>query len=220
MNMDVNMTLSTLDFLTSWFLNLGRDWGYLAVFFGAIADSLIPIVPSELIFGAAGFWVYSGYLNIFLVIFLAVLGNLLASALFWWAGKVFGTPFIEKFGKYLGFGSDDYNRAEKLFARWGYWSVFFCQFVPLLRSLISIPSGVLHLKFRPFMIATGLGAAVWSTALIATAYQLGANWMTIGTWLDQYGKPFTYVVAAIVLVAIIIWYLKTHKKPSKKELTK
>jgi membrane protein DedA with SNARE-associated domain len=210
--MTSNMTMSTLDFLTNWFLDLGRDWGYLAVFFGAIADSLIPIVPSELIFGAAGFWVYSGYLNIFGVIFLAVFGNLLASALFWWAGKRFGTPFIDKFGKYLGFGNDDYNRAEKMFNRWGYFAVFVCQFVPLLRSVISIPSGVLHLNFRRFMIATGLGATVWATALVVTAYQLGANWMSIASLLDTYGKPLTILVSLIIIGLIAIWYLKTHKK--------
>ena len=206
------MTVNIFDSLTAWFLNLGRDWGYVAVFFGAIADSLIPIVPSELIFGAAGFWVYSGYLNIFAVIFLAVLGNLLASSIFWWAGKTFGVKFIDRFGKYLGFGPEDYIKATRMFNRHGYWAVFVCQFVPLLRSLISIPSGVLKLEFKKFMLATGLGATVWAAALVITSWQLGANWMSVAGLLDTYGKPLTISVGLIILILIIGWYHKNHKK--------
>jgi membrane protein DedA with SNARE-associated domain len=200
------MFSNIVEIATEFFLNLGEKYGYFAVFIGALADSLIPIVPSELIFGAAGFWVYKGYINLPLTIFIAVLGNLLASALFWYLGKRYGHGFLLYSGKYLGFNDKDLAKAESVFAKWGYWSVFFCQFIPLFRSIISIPSGVLELKFKKFIFATALGATVWSTALIVTAYNLGENWTKIDESIKTYGKPLFYI-ALTVFVTLIGYYL-------------
>jgi membrane protein DedA with SNARE-associated domain len=186
-------------------LSFGENFGYLAIFLGALADSLIPVVPSEIVFGAGGYWAYKGYINIPIAVVIATVGNLLASALFWYLGKKYGHEFLVKWGKYLGFGPKDLDRAEKTFAKWGYWSVLVCQFVPLFRSLISIPSDILELHFKKFMLATAVGATIWNAVLMVVAYNLGENWSQIGGMFSTFGKPLT-IIAGIIFLGIVGYY--------------
>jgi membrane protein DedA with SNARE-associated domain len=203
--------------LIELFLSFGENFGYLAIFLGALADSLIPVVPSEIIFGAGGYWAYKGYINIPIAVIIAVIGNLLASALFWYLGKKYGHEFLVKWGKYLGFGPKDLDRAEQIFAKWGYWSVLVCQFIPLFRSLISIPSGILELHFKKFILATAVGATIWNAVLMVVAYNLGENWSQIGGMLTTFGKPLT-IIAGIIFLGIIGYYGYNfyHNKKSEK----
>jgi membrane protein DedA with SNARE-associated domain len=199
------------------FLSFGESYGYLAIFVGALADSLIPVVPSEIVFGAGGYWAYKGYINIPIAVVIAVIGNLLASALFWYLGKKYGHEFLVKWGKYLGFGPKDLDKAEKTFAKWGYWSVLVCQFIPLFRSLISIPSGILELHFKKFMFATAIGATIWNSVLMVLAYNLGENWSQVTSMVSSFGKPLT-IVAGVFFGVILAYYgykLYNNKKVIK-----
>jgi membrane protein DedA with SNARE-associated domain len=208
-----------LEPLVKIFLEFGEKNGYLAIFLGAIADSLIPIVPSEIVFGSAGFWAYKGYINIPLAILIAVLGNLIASAIFWYLGKRYGHNFLIKYGKYFGFNDKDMVKAESVFSKWGYWSVFICQFIPLFRSLISIPSGVLELDFKKFMFATAIGAGIWNGVLMILAYQLGEKWSQVAKIASNIGKPL-FLVVSLGLVIFVIYYIyklyKNKKVPNVK----
>jgi membrane protein DedA with SNARE-associated domain len=203
--------------LVKLFLDLGQNYGYIAVFAGALADSLIPIIPSEIVFGSAGYWAYKGYINLPVAVIVAVIGNLIASAVFWYLGKKYGHDFLLKWGKYLGFGPKQMEKSEKVFEKWGYISVFVCQFIPLFRSLISIPSGVLELEFKKFMVATALGAAVWNAVLMVFAYNLGENWEQIGQTLSTVGKPITIIFGIVLLIVAVYYGYKLYlaKKKSK-----
>ena len=203
-----------LDPLVKIFLEFGEKNGYLAIFLGALADSLIPIVPSEIVFGSAGFWAYKGYINIPVAVLIAVFGNLIGSAIFWYLGKRYGHNFLIKYGKYFSFKETDMVKAEKVFSKWGYWSVFVCQFIPLFRSLISIPSGVLELDFKKFILATGVGAAIWNGALMIIAYQLGDKWSQIGGIISSISKPL-FIVASLGLLVFLIQYFYKLSKNKK-----
>jgi membrane protein DedA with SNARE-associated domain len=199
------------------FLSFGENYGYLAIFLGSLADSLIPVVPSELVYGAGGFWAYKGYINIPVAVAIAVVGNLLCSALFWYLGKKYGHDFILKWGKYLGFTSKDMDKAEKVFEKYGYWSVLVCQFIPLFRSLISIPSGILELHFRKFMIFTAIGATIWNAVLMIIAYNLGENWSQIAVMVSKFGKPLVISVSLLILIYITYLVYKFYKNKNSKE---
>jgi membrane protein DedA with SNARE-associated domain len=197
--------------LITQFLSFGENYGYLAIFLGALADSLIPIIPSEVVYGAGGFWAYKGYINIPIAVAIAVFGNLLCSALFWYLGKKYGHDFILKWCKYLGFGAKDMDKAEKTFEKYGYWSVLACQFIPLFRSLISIPSGILELHFKKFMISTAIGATIWNGVLMVIAYNLGENWGQIAVMVSKFGKPLFALACLVVAGLVGYWGYKFYQ---------
>ena len=53
--------------------------------------------------------------------------------------------------------------------------VFFGRLLPTVRSLVSVPAGLLRLRFRSFFIASLLGTAIWTTILAGAGYKLQEN---------------------------------------------
>ena len=51
--------------------------------------------------------------------------------------------------------------------------VFLGRLLPTVRSLVSVPAGLLHMQFRRFLAATALGTAVWTALLAYAGFKLG-----------------------------------------------
>lgn len=200
-----------LEILSEFFLQLTRDYGYLGVFIGSFADSLFPLVPSEVVLGVAGALIYQGVLNPWLALIVSIIGNLLASIVVWYAGHRLGEGLVLKYGKYLQFDEKDLEKSKNIFNKWGYFSVFFCQFIPILRSIISIPSGILKLDITKFLILTAMGATIWNSTIMYIGFTLGANWKHVDEYINKYGKPLFYVAAVIIIIGIIYFYYNKNK---------
>lgn len=183
--------------------NLIESFGYFGIFLGTFLESIIPPIPSEPLLAFAGFLISEGKFTWFGVIFSAVLGNLTSSALIWWLGNKYGENFLLKYGKYIGFSKEELIKSEKLFNKYGYFIVFACQLLPLMRSLISIPAGVLKTKLVPFLLSTAAGATIWLTILTYLGYSLGKNWENVSDYVKPYERPLQILVG-IVLVALVV----------------
>jgi membrane protein DedA with SNARE-associated domain len=201
-----------------FFVGLASQYGYLGIFLGAFADSIFPLVPSEAVLGLTGVLVGKGVLSGPIALLVSVFGNLSASIVLYYCGKIFGTKFIDKFGKLMQFDNDDLTMAQAMFSKRGYFAVLYCQFVPLLRSLISIPSGLLNLSLPKFLLATGAGAIIWNSTLIYIGYILNDKYEEIGKLVSKYGYPLMLI--SIILISILLWYYIKKIKSLKKSTIK
>ena len=87
------------------------------------------------------------------------------------------------------------------------WTVFFCRFVPLIRSLISIPAGMAKMNFGIFLLLTAVGSLIWNAVLIYVGSRVGASWETIVEYMDIYSN-FVYAGIAIAAIAVIVWWIR------------
>jgi membrane protein DedA with SNARE-associated domain len=193
-----------------WFLRAAENYGYFGIFFGAFADSIFPLVPSEVIMGAGGYLISQGKLNFVLTLIASLLGNICASIIIWYAGKKLGTGLIDRFGKYLNFSHKDYEKAQLTFNKSGYFSVFYCQFIPLLRSLISIPSGILNLNLKKFILATLAGATIWNSGWLIAGVYFSNNFTQIVDFVDMIKYPLLACATIVILFLITRWYKNNH----------
>jgi len=205
--------------LFDWAKDLIANLGYLGVFLGSFLESVFPPIPSEILLGFSGFLVSEGRFNFFLVILFALLGNMLSVSLIWLLGKTYGREFIVKFGKYVGVSEKEMTTGENLFAKYGYWVVFGCQMVPLARTMIAFPAGVLKTQYYKFILANSFGAGIWFTFLTYLGYTLGNNWDTIADILKPFETIILVVVALIVLYLVVKigLYLRNNMKLAKKD---
>jgi len=144
------------------------------------------------------------HLSLVLVIFLALLGEVLGSMVGYLIGLKGGRVAVDKWGKYLLLTHKDLDRAEAWFNRHGDPLVLFGRFIPLLRSFVSFAAGLAEMAFAKFMVFTVIGCAVWCTALSLLGYSLGSTY-------DSVQKKFSYAsyavaILAIVAVALLIWH--------------
>ena len=87
---------------------------------------------------------------------------------------------------------EDIEQASRFFRRHGQWVVFVMRFSPFLRTMISLPAGLAHMRHWKFLAFTFVGAAVWNAALMAGGHwlsryfeeaQVWLNWIVIGSVL-------------------------------------
>ena len=69
-----------------------------------------------------------------------------------------------------------WKRPDRWFARWGDWAIFFSRLLPIVRTFISFPAGVVRTRFSTFLAFSFVGSFLWCAALTAGGFLFGARW--------------------------------------------
>ena len=188
--------------MQQFILHIIEQYGYFGVFFLILIENVFPPIPSEVILLFSGF--FSTYTN------LSVLYMIVASTF----GSLLGAIILYYIGKILFLKEKDIDKADEWFDNKGNKSVFFCRFVPIVRSLISIPAGMSEMPMVKFIIYTVCGSMIWNTVLICLGYKLGDNWEYVLTILDKYQMVVILILIIVFGYVMIKFYRK--KRKSKK----
>jgi membrane protein DedA with SNARE-associated domain len=140
------------------------------------------------------------------VVAAGTLGYLAGSLLGWALGRAGGRPLIERHGRWLHLGPERFARAERWFERYGWEFVLFGRLIPLVRSFVSIPAGVLEFPLGPYVLLTGLASLVWCTAFALAGHALGCQWDTVHHAFRY--ADYVVVAAVIVLAAVIVQHAR------------
>ncbi len=202
-------------------INIMEQVGYLGVFLLIAIENIFPPIPSEVILVFGGFMTTYTSLNIPIMILAATLGSLLGAIVLYYIGKIFNKERLKrivngKIGKVLRLKASDIEKADKWFDTKGNKTVFFCRFIPIVRSLISIPAGMSEMPMQKFLLYTILGSLIWNTVLIIVGSIVGDKWETIVGYLDNFSNIILIILVIIFVVAMYYWFVIRKKKQSKK----
>ena len=171
------------------------------VFLMAIESACIPL-PSELVMPLSGWMLIQAKglspLYTIMAAFYGALGNLLGSLVAYWAGAWGGRPLLERYGRFVLVTRRDLDQADRWFARYGGWAVFLSRLLPVVRTFISLPAGVVRMPLMRFSILTFLGSFPWSLGLAYGGYILGENWEVLRRAMRPFDIPILVVAAALV----------------------
>lgn len=194
-----------MEAFTNAILNTIAYWGLPAIFLLMTLSSMCIPIPSEVVLLFSGYLAFQGKLDMFSIIAVSVIGNVLGSVISYYIGLKGGRPLFLKYGKYVFVKERELDWAEHWFARFGHETVFFGRMVPMIRAFISVPAGVAEMNFAKFNIYTFLGSLPWSIGLAYAGYALGSRW-------HQITKYFTSasIIVLIVLLAGIVVFVYAH----------
>lgn len=186
------------------------DWGYWGVFLLMVLENVIPPIPSEVIMSIGGIAAAQGRMNFALLVAVGTAGTVIGN-LFWYEiGRRFGylrlKPVIDRCSRWLTMDWEDVERLRGFFDRWGGLTVFIFRFMPIGRTLISLPAGLLHMRLWRFVLYTAAGSTVWNVFLVGIGYWLGMNIEQIDQWI----APAVTITAALI-VALYLWRVVTWK---------
>lgn len=204
------MINTILSFLINWIETTITDFGAFGIsILMAIESCNIPL-PSEAILPFAGYLVSKGVFSIHTAAFYSALGCILGSIPSYYLGYFFGRDFIEKYGKYLLISKHDLEIADKWVEKYGDWSFFICRMLPVVRTFISLPAGILKAKKRFFFTFTFFGSLIWSYVLIYVGIKLGENREALSHIWHKFD-------AAIILICCVLAgiYIYHHIKNLK-----
>lgn len=196
--------------MSDWVVRLIEQSGYLGVGFLMFLETLFPPIPSEVIMPVAGVAAGQGRMSFVLAVAAGTGGAMLGNIVWYLAARALGherlRPIIRRHGKWLTINWSDVERAHRWFDAHGIMFVFIGRLIPTVRSLVSIPAGLLDMRFRNFLLASTLGTMLWTALLAGAGYKLGENFKDVGQILG----PLSNAVL-IVLVVAYAWRLMTHK---------
>jgi len=172
----------------------------------AIESCNIPL-PSEAVLPFAGYLVSKGEMGFHAAAFAGAIGCVLGSIPSYYLGYFGGRKFFEKYGKYVLVTKKDLDDADKLVEKYGDWAFFLCRMLPVVRTFISFPAGILKAKKRTFFTLTFVGSLVWSYALVYVGVKLGQN-------LDKLKAIWSKFDILIILACLILagLYIYRHVK--------
>jgi membrane protein DedA with SNARE-associated domain len=201
--------------------------GYLGVAAAVALETIVAPIPSEVILPMAGWKVSQSAAdpsivepltdqpwNIVLTIAFATLGSLVGALVGYAIGAWGGRPLLDRFGRYVGIGAEDLDRADEWFRRWGAWAVFLGRMVPLVRTFVSYPAGIARMPIGPFILFSTIGSLIWNAALIIAGFIVGENYEEIEAALKPYENIIYLVVIGVVVLLIVRWQLgKRRREP-------
>lgn len=175
----------------------------------AIESCNIPL-PSEAILPFAGYLVTKGMFSIHTAAIFGAIGCVLGSIPSYYLGYFGGRKFIEKYGKYFLISHQDLELADKWVDKYGDWSFFLCRMLPVVRTFISLPAGILKARKRTFFLLTFLGSLVWSYLLVWVGIKMGENTEALKHLWHKFD-------AIIILICLILGgiYIYHHVKKLK-----
>lgn len=187
-----------------WIVDTVSRSGYLGVAVLMFLENVFPPIPSELIMPMAGFAAARGSLNLVLVIVAGVAGSMLGALPWYYAGRLLGAERLQRWadrhGRWLTVSARDVEAASGWFARHGGTAVFLGRLVPAVRTLISVPAGVAHMRLLPFLALSAGGTLLWTGLLAGAGYLLEAQYAIVADTIDPASK---LVVAGIVAAYLI-----------------
>ena len=122
-----------------------RDLGYAGLALLMLAETVFPPIPSEAVLPLAGYLVERGEFYYVLVLLTSTAGSVLGAMVLYEAARRGGRPFAERFLRFAHLQPEKLDDAERWFARRGALIVLLGRCVPGMRSLVSLPAGLLRM---------------------------------------------------------------------------
>jgi membrane protein DedA with SNARE-associated domain len=139
------------------------------------------------------------------VVVTSTAGSVLGALLLYEAARHGGRPFAMRFLRVARLDEAKLDQAERWFDRRGTLIVLLGRCVPGMRSLVSLPAGLLRMPRWRYLLLTLLGSAVWNTALVGAGFLLGSQWERVSELIGPVSKP---LIAVVVLAAAgaLLWH--------------
>lgn len=174
-------------------------------------EVIVPPIPSEAILLLTGFNVALGTFSFIEALIATTLGALLGATLLYAVGYFFTEERLEaivgKYGKYVGLPLKDLKRTMNWFERHGGLLVLFGRMFPIIRSLVSIPAGLVKMGLAKFYLFSSLGIITWNTIWITIGLTLGENWKQ-GEEFAQVLDYLVYGIVGVIAVYVAFNFIK------------
>lgn len=201
--------------MENWLTDIMSEYGYLGVMLLIALENVFPPIPSEIILTFGGFMTVDSSMTIPGVVMAATAGSVIGAVILYWVGLQLDVEKLEKivdrWGHLLRVTKKDIHRADAWFDKYGPCTVFFCRFVPLIRSLISIPAGMSNMKFPLFLLLTTLGTLIWNIVLVSLGASLGNSWDVVVEYMEIYSRVI-YIILLAIAVFVVIKFSKRLKR--------
>jgi membrane protein DedA with SNARE-associated domain len=196
-------------------IHLIDQYGYIVLFFSIMLELIIVPIPNEILMSYVGFLVYQGKLNLFLTILFGGLGGVIGVSISYWIGHKLGAPFFNKYGSKFHMGPEKIEKISKWNGKYGKRLLLFSYFIPGVRHITSLFSGITGIKFKSYAIFAYIGVFIWVGTFIILGKTFGPQWEQF----HQQAKIYVIIGCVVIGIIYLLYFLiKTNKEKIKNNL--
>ncbi|MCI8346835.1 MAG: DedA family protein [Bacilli bacterium] len=199
--------------MANFVLNLMNQYGYFGMFLGMVLEAVIIVIPSEAILATGGILASRKIFTFWGAFLIGLIGSVFCAIVIYFMGYFGGKPFIKKYGKYFFMKEEDLEKSDSWFNKYGLIGALIGRNFPIIRTLISLPIGIMRLSFFKFLIYTIIGSIPWTFVFVYVGYTLGNGWTIVNRYIGRLKVPIRII---LVLLIITYFYRKIRTKKKKR----
>lgn len=150
------------------------QYGAIAIFIIVLLEYLnLPGFPAGIIMPLAGVMAAKGNINFFWVMVITVAAGLVGSLVLYVLGLKGGAIFLNAYMKKFPKQRPTIEKNLEWVRKKGSTGVFVAKLIPMIRTIVSIPAGVLKMNIGKYIVSSTLGIFVWNFVFVGAGYVLG-----------------------------------------------
>lgn len=161
------MDLATL---TEYF----TKYGAIAIFVIVLLEYLnLPGFPAGIIMPLSGIMAAKGNISFAAVMVITLAAGLLGSLALYALGRKGGAVFLNAYTKKFPKQKEALERNLEWIRRRGCMGVFLGKLLPMIRTIVSIPAGVVKMDLLKYVVSSACGIFIWNFVFVGAGYLLG-----------------------------------------------
>lgn len=183
------------------FIEFVKNWGYIAVFLGAI-------VEGESVILTASAMAALGYLSIIKIMLIAFTTTTIVDQGLFFVGRHYGPSLFKRYPKF----QQPAERAFRLLHKYDVLFILSFRFIYGIRTLSPVVIGAGGVSAKRFIPLNILSALIWTTVSCMGGYMLGNVMLDVLNNFHTFQKYLIGIVALIVIIALAYWIIKRRKE--------
>lgn len=160
----------SIDTITLYFTRYGAA----AIFVIVLLEYMnLPGFPAGVIMPLSGVWAAKGNIDFPTVMLITLSAGLLGSWILYVLGRTGGNMLLEKYLQKFPKHREAIEKNFEMIRQKGCFGIFISKLIPMVRTLVSIPAGVLKIDFIKYTLSSALGVFVWNLVFVGAGYFLG-----------------------------------------------
>jgi membrane protein DedA with SNARE-associated domain len=176
-----------------------EQYGLLVVFFVVALESAGVPLPGETALVAAAILASQGHASLGAVIAVGAAAAILGDNAGYWAGRLLGRGFLQRYDPVRRFSDRVLPPAERFFKRHGGKAIFLARWTSGLRVAGAWIAGFAHMQWWRFFFWNATGGIFWSATVCVVAYYFGR------AAADAIGKYGLIAGGIVVGLALLAW---------------
>lgn len=156
---------------------------------------------------AAGAFAHVGYFNLFYIIIISIVGNILGDNLGYWVSRTYGESVLSK----IGFGkiirSNTFKSVENLFNKKPGFVVLISRFEVISTLSVNLLSGLSKTPYKKYFIHEAIGTVLQVCFYSMIGFFFADNWESIGTTIGK----ITFIVGVVTILVVVLFTKKIMK---------
>ena len=152
-----------------------------------------------------------GYLNIWILIPVAIMGSISGACLAYIIGACGSRRTFLHVATILHVNRQKMDMTKRWFQKAGPWMIFFSRMTPYVRPFACFLGGITHLPFSRFCIAALSGSIIWCVLMLQIGMALGVRWHVALFLMQRYTiHSLGALILGIMLYFCIAHAIKRH----------